>query len=238
MSITRQVSVVNMIPAYNNGVGYFAFDGSATSKYLFKAWNVNAEWVPEFYGSETDVALSGRLRSNFRGYRLKASLQLDNSTEGNKILDLFNTLSRGYPRTVYPLVTNGTGAASLSLVLSASAPNVNDYFNNLFISGLTGGDVVVTDYVGSTRTATLQSARTWATALAVSAVLKQNFATHILFDIEGTSATYTDADLIPCVVSSNNFSLARQSTIHQQRISIEVSSVELFKEIPDSYRVA
>jgi hypothetical protein len=60
----------------------------------------------------------------------------------------------------------------------------------------------------------------------------------ILFDIEGTSTVYTDADLIPCVVVNNSYGLSRQSTIHQQRIAIEMNSVELYQNIPDSYLVA
>lgn len=237
MSITRQISVVNMIPAFYNGVGYFAFDGSVTSDYLFKAWNMTAEWTPEYYGSQTDIALSGRLRSNFRGYRLRVTLQLDNSTEASKIRGLFNKFSAGYDRDFYALTTSGSATGGTSLTFTSGAPAVADYFNGAIISGLTGGDVVVTDY-SAARVATLASARTWTDALAVTAKIQPNFATLVLFDIEGTSTVYSDSDLIPCVVNTNGYGVSRESTINKQRISIELVSVELYKEIPDSYLIA
>jgi hypothetical protein len=237
MSITRQISFVNLIPAIQNEAGYFSFEGTANSDFLYKAWNLTAEWTPEFFGAPTDIALSGRLRSNFRGYRLRVTLQLDNSTESSKLRTLFNYLSGGFDRTFYALTTSGTGSTSTSLQFTSGAPAVADYFNGLVISGLTGGDVVVTDYT-SGRLATLAAGRDWTNALAVTAKAQPNVPTRILFDIEGTSTTYTDSDLIPCVVTANNYGVSRQSTIHQQRIGLELTSVELYKDIPDSYLIA
>lgn len=237
MSIARQISYVNMIPAFKNEAGYFSFEGSANSDFLYKAWNITAEWVPEFYGSPTDLALSGRLRSNFRGYRLKVTLQLDNSTESSKIRTLFNYLSAGYDRTVYTGVTSGSGTAGTAVTLTSAAPATADYFNGLIVSGLTGGDVLVSDY-SAARVLTIASARDWTDALSLTFKAQPNLPTVILFDIEGTSATYTDADLIPCVVVANNYGLIRQSTIHQQRISIELNSIELYQNIPDTYLIA
>jgi hypothetical protein len=238
MSITRQITVVNMIPAFFNGAGYFAFEGSVTSDYLFKAWNLTAEWTPEYYGGQVDQALSGRLRSNFRGYRLKLTLQLDNSTEADKIRNLFNKFSGGYNRTFYSLVTNGSaGTASGTVTFTSAAPAVSGYFTGVLLSGLTGGTTTVTNYTAS-RVASLAGLRTWTDALSVTASIQPNIATLILFDIEGTSSTYTDSDLIPCVVLANNYGVSRQSTIQQQRVGIELQSVELYKEIPDSYRIA
>jgi hypothetical protein len=227
-----------MIPAFYNGVGYFAFEGSATSDYLFKAWNLTAEWTPEYYGGQVDQALSGRLRSNFRGYRLKLTLQLDNSTEADKIRTFFNLMSAGYDRTFYSVVTSGSaGSPSTSLTLSSAAPAVSGYFTGLLLSGLTGGDTLITNYTAG-RVATISPARTWNGGVTITAKVQPNFSTLVLFDIEGTSSTYTDTDLIPCVVLANNYGVSRQSTIQQQRVGIELQSVELYKEIPDSYRIA
>jgi hypothetical protein len=236
MSITRQITVVNMIPAFFNGAGYFAFEGSVTSDYLFKAWNLTAEWTPEYYGGQVDQSLSGRLRSNFRGYRLKLTLQLDNSTESGKLRNLFNRLSAGYDRDFYVVVANTT-ASSTSLVLTSDAPSANDYFNGLLVTGLSA-NAIITDYVGSTRTATITPSRSWNSSDILTIKIQPNFSTLVLVDIEGTSSTYTDTDLIPCVVLANNYGVSRQSTIQQQRVGIELQSVELYKEIPDSYRIA
>lgn len=236
MAISRQVQLVNMIPAIRNDAGYFAFQGTVNSDYLFKAWNVTAEWSPEFYGSAFDTALSGRVRSNFRGYRLKLSLQLDNSTEASKIRTLFNTFSAGYDRLFYTVTANGAGSGT-ALTLNG-APSANDYFNGLLVGNLTGGDAIATDYNGSTKVVTLSASRIWIDTQDVYIYAQPNFETIVLFDIEGTSTVYTDSDLIPCIVTGNNYGISRQSTIQQQRISIEMESVDLYQNIPDSYRIA
>ena len=236
MSIARQITTVNMIPSYNNGTAYFPFAGTINSDFLYKAWNLTAEWTPEFYGSATDLALSGRLRTNFRGYRLKVTMQLDNSTESSKIRTLFNYLSAGYDRTVSTALTSGASGGSTSATLSGASPATANYFTGLIASGFNGGDVRITAYsVG--RVLTLAESRSWADGATITFKAQPNIPTVILFDIEGTSTVYTDSDLIPCVVVNNSYGLSRQSTIHQQRIAIEMNSIELYQNIPDTYLI-
>ena len=241
MSIARQVQFVNMIPAYNNGVANFPFEGSIGSDFKFKAWNVQTSWTMEYYGSKSDEALSGFRRSNVRGYRMNVTLTLDNSTENSKIRDLINKMSAGFARKVWQASSPSYSQTSSTIQLEAGTyPAVADYFNNLLAyvgTTLTGTAFRVIDFT-SGGLLTLATTMTIGAFTPISFGLSTAFPSIVLFDIHGSATTYNDPDLVPCNIANIDWLLSRNWTINTQPISIQLESINLYQEIPDDYRFA
>jgi len=237
--MNKQVTHVNLVPAFENASGYFPFQGGITTDYKFKAWNVMAQWEPEFYGSPTEEALSGRKRSNFRGYRLKASIILDNSTESGDIQILFNKFSGGFDRLVWSTIFGATFSGVFNFQLGALFPNINDSLNGTTASGFNGtpSTAIVLDYT-SAGLVSVDASVSGTNGNPVYFYAKPNVETVVLFDINGTATTYNDSGLIPCNVINNNYGASRESTINKQRVGLELESIELFKEIPFTYLIS
>jgi len=238
--MNRQVTHVNLVPAIENASGYFPFQGGINTDYRFKAWNVMSQWEPEFYGSPTDEALSGKKRSNFRGYRLKVSIILDNSTESGNIQLLFNKFSGGFDRLVWSTTFASSLAGTQNFPIAAPFPPANDWLNSLFAVGFIGSQEseFVLDYVASTQVVTLvNGGLTTSAGNDILFYARPNVETVILFDVTGTSSVYNATNLIPCNIINNNFGASRESTINKQRIALELESIGLYAQIPDNYIV-
>jgi hypothetical protein len=231
MSTAKQVTAVKMgVYAYNGA--YRAFEGYPIS---FDTWNINAENKPEWVeGSPVTVALSGYKRANRLSYRPTLSIDLDNSygTSATNLRALLNKLSGKYVQDFYAVTTSGTGTGITALVLTSGAPDTDDYFNGMRISGLTGGDVVITDYVGATRTATLASARTWTNALALTVKV-----TPSLPIVLGVSLDDTTGNIIYYNIMGGAYGIERQMTIGRQRVSMNLEGVMDAQNIDDSFRL-
>jgi hypothetical protein len=133
----------------------------------------------------------------------------------------------------FAVTTNGTGTGSTALILTSGAPAVDDYFNGMIVSGLTGGDVMIIDYDGSTLTATLASARTWTNALALTVKVMPN-----LPIVLGVSMDDTDGNIIYYNLQGGMYGIDRQFTLGRQKISIELRGVNDAQTISDSFRIA
>jgi hypothetical protein len=162
------------------------------------------------------------------------SIDLDNTygTSATNLRALLNKLSGKYVQNFYAVTTSGTGTGSTTLVLTAGAPDVNDYFNGMRISGLTGGDVFITDYVGASRTATLASARDWTNALALTVKVLPN-----LPIVLGVSLDDDTANIIYYNLMGGAYGIARQLTVGSQRVSMELEGVLDVQDIDDSFRI-
>jgi hypothetical protein len=231
MSTAKQVTAVKMgVYAYNGA--YRAFEGYPIS---FDTWNINAENKPEWVeGSPVTVALSGYKRANRLSYRPTLSIDLDNSygTSATNLRALLNKLSGKYVQDFFTVTTSGTGTGITALVLTSGAPSTDDYFNGMRISGLTGGDVIITDYVGATRTATLASARTWTNALALTVKV-----TPSLPIVLGVSLDDTTGNIIYYNIMGGAYGIERQMTIGRQRVSMNLEGVMDAQTIDDSFRL-
>jgi hypothetical protein len=237
--MNKQVSYVNLVPAFENEAGYFAFQGSVSVDYKFKAWNVMAQWEPEFYGSPTEEALSGKKRGNFRGYRLKVSIMLDNTLEANAVKNLFNKFSGGFDRLVWQTIFSVNFTSQFSFQLGGSYPSANDWLNGTTASGFNGSPstAIVSDYT-SAGLVSVGASVSGSDANFVYFYAKPNVETIVLFDITGTATAYNDAALIPCNIINNNYGASRESTINKQKVGLELESIELFKEIPSVYLIS
>jgi hypothetical protein len=232
MSSAKQVTEVKIgVYAYNGG--YRAFEGYPID---LSTWNVDGMVSPEWFeGSAHTRALSGYLRANSLSYRPKLRLDLDNSLPASAtvIRNLMNKISSKYVQTFYAVTTSGTGTGITALVLTSGAPNVDDYFNGMIISGLTGGDVRVTDYVGSTRTATLAAARTWTNANALTVKVQPNLPILIGCSID------TDAgNILYYTIEDASYGILREMTVGRQRATIALLGVNDVQDIPDGFRIA
>lgn len=245
MSIAKQIQFVNMIPAYNNGVANFPFEGVIATDYKFGAWNVQTPWAMEYYGSKSDEALSGFRRSNVRGYRFNATLTMDNSRENSKIrTNLLSKLASGYRRTAYTLLSIASSQNSTTIQLAGGSgfPTTDDIINNLYMyinsPTLTGTSHRIVDYNGATGVITLASTTFVPASAVLSIAVGIEHPTIVLFDIHGSATTFTDPDIVPCNVSNIDWVLSRNWTINTQPIVIQLESIELYQQIPDDYRLA
>lgn len=232
MSTSKQVTAIQIgVYAYNGG--YRAFQGYPAS---FDAWNVDGSNAPEWVEGEPYVrALSGYERSGRMSWRPTLTIDLDNTfgTNATNIRTLLGKVSGKYVQDFYGVVTIGTGTGITALVLSSAAPAVDDYFNGMRISGLTGGDVLITDYDGSTRTATLAAARTWTNALALTVKVLPS-----LPIVVGVSLDSNTANILYYNLSDGGFGIARQMTIGRQTVRMELRGVNDAQAIDDSFRIA
>jgi hypothetical protein len=217
--------------AYNGA--YRAFENYPAS---FDAWNVNADNKPEWIeGSPVTTALSGYKRANRLSYRPTLSIDLNNTygTSATNLRTLLNKLSGKYVQDFFAVTTDGTGTGSTTLVLTSGAPATDDYFNGMRVSGLTGGDVFITDYVGATRTATLASARDWTNALALTVKVLPN-----LPIVLGVSIDDDTANIIYYNIMGGVYGIERQLTVGSQRVSMGLEAVIDVQNIDDSFRIS
>lgn len=240
--MNRQVEYVNLVPSFENASGIFPFQGTINTDYKFKAWNVQSMWEPEFYGSPTDEALSGKKRGNFRGYRLKVTILLDNTTQASGVRNLFNKFSGGFDRLVWQTTFNATASGVTNFVIDAPAPSASSWLNGLTASGLTGTPATVLvdafgGYDAGAQVVYVEDAVQTGIGNNVYFYAKPDTETIVLFDVVGTSTAYTDTALIPCNMVGNNYGTTREATMNQQRVGLELESIELFKEIPSAYLI-
>ena len=232
MSTAKQVTQIKMgVYAYNGA--YRAFQGYPAS---FSVWNIDGGGEPEWIeGSPVTKALSGYERANRLSYRPKLSIDLDNSfgTSATNLRTLFNKLSGKYVQDFYTVTTSASGTNSTALPLEVDDPDVDDYLNGMIVSGLTGGDVMIVDYVASTRIATLASPRSWANELALTVKVMPN-----LPIVLGVSMDDDTANIIYYNLQGGMYGIDRQFTLGRQKISIELRGVNDAQTISDSFRIA
>jgi len=221
------------IGAYIYNGGYRAFEGYPVS---LEVWNVDARAEMEFMdGQAVTQALDGFEYSNLEGYRLLVSMDVNNindSTDQATWKTLFNLLPSQFDRTFWTTTANGAGTGTASLVLQSDAPTTNDYYNGAVVTDLAGGEVVITDYDGASRTATLASAKTWLNGATITIKVRPNFATLL-----GVAVNDESADINYYAVEGNVFGILREFTIGRQQISIRLRSVERQATVPESFNI-
>jgi len=229
---TKQEQSVKIGVYLYNG-GFREFEGYPID---LECWNLQARGEVEFMGGKTvATALDGYEYSNADGYRLYVSMTLDSLyklTEKLSWKSIFNLLSGQYDKTFATLVTNGTGTGATSLIFTSAASSVDDFYNGLQVSaGLTAGNsVIITDYVGATRTATLQSVATWSNAVNLTITAQPN-----LQRVIGLSLTGETADILYYNVDGNLLGVNRDFTVNNQILNLKLRSVDRYSELPQSY---
>jgi hypothetical protein len=227
--MNKQVSEIRMAPAFYNG-GFRLFDNTSA---LYPVFDLDADSEDIFEGSDVTTALSKFEFSNLLGNRLMLNFSLELPQDASSIYrTLFNKTSGYYNRQIFATTTNGAGTGITTLVLNSGAPNIDDYFNGTIVKGLTGGSVLITDYVGSTRTATLASSRSWTSALAVTFEIQPNIKTIL--------AVSTDSDANNFVyynIKRKTYGFSKKSTISTQKVGLSLSSVLMYEAIPESFAV-
>jgi hypothetical protein len=228
----RQEQTVK-IGAYIYNGGYRAFSGYPVE---IELWNVDAKANIEFTnGKAVTSALDGFEYSNQEGYRLSVNADVNNLydlTDQGVWRSLFQLFAGEYDKTFATVVTNGTGSGITTLVLTNAASDVDDFYNGLQISaGLSSGNgVIITDYVGASRTATLSAVATWSNGVNLTITAQPNIQRVI-----GLSITNETADIIYYNLNGNAFGLLREFTMGKSVINFSLRSVERYSTIPDSY---
>ena len=230
-TISKQVSQSRLAHGFYNG-DFRYFDNATGAN--FDVFNLDCKAKEIFEGSKVTTALNKFEFSNFLGFRLFVdfTLELPKDTSGTW-RDFFDELGSLVNRTVETGTANGGSAGSTTLVINAGVSSVDDWFNGLLVSGLTGGDVVITDYVGGTLTATLAASRTWSNSDALTFKIQPNFKTLIAFSPDTETANMLFYNVVGIEYGFN-----RDLTINKNMISLSLSSVELQDTLPDSFTIA
>jgi len=222
-------------------IGLFWYNGAYRAFEAYpltslEVWNLKADAVMEFLnGQPFTEALSGFIYSNAESYRLMVEFDVNNQPNLVQTLSwqsIFNQLVTTVQRPVWATTANGAGTSVTSLVLASDAPTVDDYFNGAVITSLAGGDVIITDYVGSTRTCTLASAKTWLNGATITIQINPNFPTII-----GLAISDNTSDVQYYNLESNLLGMIREFTIGRQMISVKLKSVERVNTIDESFIV-
>jgi hypothetical protein len=229
-TIAKQVSQSRLAHGFYNGDFRYFDNGTGAD---FDVFNLDCKAVPIFEGSKVTTALNKFEFSNFLGYRLSAefSLELPRDASGTW-RTFFDSLGSLVNRTVETGTADGLSAGSTTLVINSGVSTTNDWFNGLLVSGLTGGDVVITDYVGGTLTATLAASRTWADNAPLTFKIQPNFKTLIAF-----SPDTATANMIFYNIQNVEYGINRDLTINKNIISLSLSSVELQNSVPDGFTI-
>jgi hypothetical protein len=229
---TKQEQSVKIGVYLYNG-GFRAFEGYPID---LECWNLQARSEIEFMGGKTiATALDGYEYSNADGYRLYVSATLDSLyklTEKLSWKSIFNLLSGQYDKTFATLVTSGTGSSDPIITFTSAASAVDDFYNGLQISaGLSSGNgVIITDYVGATRQATLQSTASWSNGVNLTITAQPN-----LQRVIGLSLTGETADILYYNIDGNALGVNRDFTIGNQILNMKFRSVDRYSEIPQSF---
>ena len=172
-TISIQETQIRIAPAFYNG-DFRLFDNTSA---LYSVGNVFARPDDIFEGSALTSTVSKFDFSNLLGYRLLVDFDLEVPYDASGTwFSLFNKTSGSYNRTVFSDgIASATGSGTT--IQFAGTPLVDDWLNGTIVKGLTGGDVLITDYVGATRTATLESSRSWVNPTLVTFELQRNIKT-------------------------------------------------------------
>ena len=175
------------------------------------------------------------------GFRAQASLDLNNSfpSYSNTIRALLNKLPSQYDRLFYPnsgTVLSGTTSVSNKTVVITSGVQVNNTYTGLNLYNLDTDETRrITNYVGSTRVATLagENLTGWGSGDEIQVLVPPSYPT-----IVGVSPDANEANIEYFNVSSNTFGIQRELTIGIQSINLELRGVLRKETVPDHLRIA
>jgi hypothetical protein len=206
---------------YNsNWIDFFGFPVS------IKYTNAMYRFEPEYFaGSATDKALSGKLRSNLRGYRCKVTLDWNFTSQSNIIFDALSNLVIGSRKIAAQTTADGAGVATTTLQTNDAIFSAGSLLDGLKLK--IGGNAEVTITPTATNETTISVAQSWANGATVIMYAEASFPVRLRFEPDQTKS-----DVFTAILSASSLEAIMQYTIFRQPFSITLESETLFDEIP------
>lgn len=230
MSTSKQVSSVKIGAFIYNGA-YRAFSGYPIS---LPIWNVSYVSKADFLTNPVTRSLDGFERGNPMGWRTEVTVSLDNTkaTNSNLIRALLSLMSSQYARTFF---TTTVGTVAANTIVITNGVQTDDYYNGLIaVNDTLTQSIRITDYVGSTRVATLEATPSpvWVLGNTLRIVARSNYPT-----VLGISPDDDPAKVIFCNLLDGTFGIERQLTVGNQVIQMNLTEVERKQDINDELRI-
>lgn len=235
MATSKQVFQVRIGAYVYKLGGYIAFEGFPKT---IDCWNLDIQYQPDFLGESVQQALTGYERGGTMGWRAIANVDLDNTSpsESTKILSLLNVMQSQYNRLFYPETGNVlAGTVGASTVVITDGVQVNNTYTGLDVYNITRQQTRrITNYVGSTRVATLDSSiPSWVAGDQIQIYAPPAYPTIIGLSPDGSDNNIEYFN----IEGGSNFGIQRQLTIGTQSINIQLRGVERKQTIPDNVRI-
>lgn len=193
----------------------------------YGVWNVDYNSETEFRSSPTNRSLSGFERGNVSGRRLSVTINLRSTSTDttNQIRTLLDTCSSQFPRKLADVTLSSVNNTTKTVVFDSGKSNVLGFYNGIYI--VQGSNRARVDSYADTRTATF-----------VGDDLANDDAELFVHPdkptIVGVSTDNDSANVIYCNLIDSNLGQIRELTIGTQVITLNLTSVERVKDIPQS----
>ena len=212
--------------------------------------NADIEFFKESFGGDfTDRSITGRVRTNIQGTRLRGTIQweriTDSTAKTNYLTRLFSLADQGSPRYFQRAAVDGaTGPATTFVIKSVGGQpaisTTGNFYQSMIVGLDAGGEppnefvgtfVNCTAYNGGTRTVTVDTAVTVTDDMRVDfwvpAGIPGAFFLNTLDDEDGSVA---------CMMSGDSpVTLNVENQITRQPVEIEFTSINLLSSIPASW---
>jgi hypothetical protein len=234
MATSKQIQQVRIGAYVFKLGGYVPFAGFPIN---IDSWNVNINYTPDFLGDALQQALTGYERGGTMGWRAIANIDLNNTrpAQATEILKLLNVMQSQFNRQFYPQTgTVNAGTASSSTVVITNGVQINNHYTGLILFNTAENEgYKITDYVGSTRVATLNgNTSTWS-GDPIQVLVPPAYPTII-----GLAPDTNDNNIeFYNIESGSTFGIQRELTIGTQSISFQLRGVQRKQIIPDNVRI-
>lgn len=209
----------------------------------FSVWNVSYTADREYMSSPLTRSLNGYERSNPSGIRLKVSLQLENtnSSQSNDIANMISLCSSQYDRVIVntfskSIVSTNATSSLIETNLSSTYPN---NLSNAYQGAFCRSGSVTLLCTGYFTNATTKRFRLNANVLNVGGFGTDQPMEVLLLPsvptVIGVSTDQTNTNMSFYNLSGSTFTLQRELTVGNQILSMDLSSVDRFQNIPSNF---
>jgi hypothetical protein len=214
--------------------GYVPFAGFPVN---IDCWNIDINYTPDFLGDAIQQALTGYERGGTMGWRAIANIELNNTTsaQATEILKLLNVMQSQFNRQFYPQTgTVSAGTVTSSTVVITNGVQINNHYTGLILFNTAENEgYKITDYVGSTRVATVDGNTTTWSGDPIQVLVPPAYPTII-----GLAPDTNDNNIeFYNIESGTTFGIQRELTVGLQSIGFQLRGVQRKQIIPDNVRI-
>lgn len=222
--MNRQIRTMRFDVRAQTAVGNYSYQGYPVNVNA-QSWTLN--WRPEYYADQREQkALSGRLRSRLRGYRLDGVVTWERTTDINTIAGIAGKLSFGTKRLFWTGTTNTINASTTTLNID-NGPATANTFNGMIID-FDGADTrTITNYASNV--ITINSAVGLSGNETLNIRTNASMPTVVRFFPEA-SDTNNDVVILDPDIAAN-----LEQTIARQPVTARITGVEVKTSIPGYY---
>lgn len=179
-------------------------------------------------------AYNGFEKGNPSAWRLIADFSFDNwnRSTSSGLRQILQEHASAFERIFFQSTAGTLGSTT---VVITGGVQTDDYYNGLTLYNQTRGEIrIVTDYLGATRTASLDANTAgWSSGDTIYLLIRPNMPTYF-----GISIDDNTANMVHCNLVGSSYGIIRQQLIGKQEIEAQFRSVLPMQFIPDSLRIA